>query len=471
MTVQCLRGVGLRGALGCGTESEYRFPRNFVMSVLAATSVFVVGCTSLETEQPNEATQVAKEAQQQSLSYISTSPLTLQDAVKLGVLGSSAVRNADLSMAIRNNDIAISRAAYYPELFVSISPTNVDGLVAAGAIGIQYTLYDFGLRAAELRASKSDAQRARYEIYGETNEAVKKTAQSYIALAAASRQIAVASRHSKAIEKLERRVRTRVEIGAASDVDLNEIRIAELDAATRRADAANQRDDALAELSSLVQVGPQSVLSIKDIQRILSVKGADAELNLHEFPLVAARREELDAALHRSDAARAGLFPRIRAQASAGLDLTSGGKATGTGVKIGPDIASTISLGGANRERRKNAKLNVVIAEQNLHEEIRLARLATERARIEYTASQADIVRSRSILKIARQKRDILVSEYEAGTRSLKDLVDAEEEMFQKEQSLVQAYARDLLARLEVLHATNLVSTRLYRPIQVEDDG
>jgi len=61
------------------------------------------------------------------------------------------------------------------------------------------------------------------------------------------------------------------------------------------------------------------------------------------------------------------------------------------------------------------------------------------------------------------KKREILAEEYETGARTLRDLVDVEEEFFGATRNLVESYQRSLLARLDMLASFNLASTKLYR--------
>jgi len=156
------------------------------------------------------------------MSRISTSPLGLSDAVRFGVLSSSAVATADIAIQQRRNEVVIAKAAFTPELYFNLSPTQ-SGSIGAGSAGLRFTLYDFGERAALLNASRASVERSNYEIFAEIDKAVENTVQRYIDLAVETDQVAAAQSYISRIRALEQRVKSRVDIGAASSVDLNEV--------------------------------------------------------------------------------------------------------------------------------------------------------------------------------------------------------------------------------------------------------
>jgi|GEM_PF-7050592 len=265
-----------------------------------------------------------------AVTRVSTNPLLLRNAVKFGVISSAKVSNAQSNIKVNANEVAISKSAFFPELFVDVSPVSDDLKIATGRAGVRYTLYDFGERTANLRAATANVERARYDILAEVDDSITQTGSRYIALSAATRLVQSARTYSNAIAALEERVRSRVEIGAASDADLKEIEIAKLNASNSLNEALSEQSDAKAELASLIGVRPQSVQGISGLSKALALPRLKASsIDPKSYPKVAAREKELAAAVYKRDATKAGLLPKLGLSASAGVDVTDNASVKG----------------------------------------------------------------------------------------------------------------------------------------------
>jgi len=180
-------------------------------AVLLCGVALFSGCGSTNTD---EITSPVRNIDFSEISRVSTSPLALTDAVRFGVLSSSAVATADIAMEQRKNEVVLAKAAFQPELYFNLSPSSGRSL-GSGSAGLRFTLYDFGERAALLNASQAGVKRSNYEVFAEIDEAVENTVRRYIDLAVETDQVSAAQSYMSRIRALERRVQSRVEIGAA----------------------------------------------------------------------------------------------------------------------------------------------------------------------------------------------------------------------------------------------------------------
>lgn len=393
-------------------------------------------------------------------SQISTSPLKLKDAVRLGILSSAEVRNKNFTIEQRANEAVIARAALYPELYAQLQPTlQSDENAATAGAGIRFTLYDFGERIARIKAADAGIEKSRFDVFQSIDESVLETVDSYINVAIDTELEKVARDYLAQIDELEEDVRTRVEIGAASNVDLNDIATGQLKAKseiiTANAKVKNSRD----ELASLVEVTPRGIEALNSLNSYLSIDNASARMptDLSLIPRIAALEKELDSARYLLDAEKAGILPRL------GIKLGLSISPTSSGVVAGPELSEMISLGGGRRQVVRNAELEVLKAQQQWSEEVRQTRLEFAQATTQLAAAQDRIGAFKKVLKLAMSTRDVMLGEYEIGNRDLGDLVEAEERIYGAEVSYTEGQRELLKAQLSVLIATNKAAARFYK--------
>lgn len=433
------------------------------LAIFLGAAVLLIGCAASDKDEiavPSRAIDISE------ISRVSTSPLALTDAVRFGVLSSSAVATADIAMEQRKNEVVLAKAAFQPELYFNISPSG-DKSLGSGNAGIRFTLYDFGERAALLNASMAGVERSNYEVFTEIDAAVERTVRRYIDLAVETDQVAAAQSYMANIRALESRVQSRVEIGAASAVDLNEVRTAVLEVQSDMIGARADLDLARAELASLIGVNPRQVLGVSQLRKLLlENENLTKPAEIETYPKVAALMQQLREDTYRKEALQAGLFTRIGVALGMKINLGSSGLSSDNGLVAGLDISDSISLGGGRNERRENAQLDVAATLRRLDEEIRLVRLEFQQARIGLASSDKRLRQQRSVLALSRKTRDLMIEEFELGSRSLRDLLDAEERIFRARQGLNEASRRILQDNLRAVMAQNLTSERLYSGIK-----
>lgn len=182
---------------------------------------------------------------------------------------------------------------------------------------------------------------------------------------------------------------------------------------------------------------------------------------MENFPTVAALKEAVTVAEFEAKATRASLFPKIGVEARVGVDVSSDGMKK-SGARIGPSISQTLSLGGGRKQRIMNAQLNLRVAQENLKEEYRLLNLAYRQATSDVSASRLRVVKRREILNLHIKSSQIMREEYELGNRSLRDLIDAEERIFNARTDLNEAYRDQLKDQLSLIKAVNRMSDKFY---------
>jgi outer membrane protein TolC len=406
----------------------------------------------------------------EKLSEIKTNPLPLTDAVRLGVLKSNGVALAQIARAKSETEIKVSQAAYWPEVFVGLSPSGADGTIAAASAGVRYTLFAFGARAAQVNASKAQQKAAESDVINATNASVAMVLEKYINVSV-NEAIAVAAReYSGRIDDLGASIESRVNSGASSPADLNEIKVGALraEAAVLNADADSA--NAKVELMSVTGLAPQSVQSAQSLQGLLALGEGDQTKtpDFAQFPQIRALDQTVLAAEAQLKAAKSGRIPRVNLEASAGFDITNSGATTEAGTRFGPSISNVFGLGGGNAARVSGALLDVTAAQTRRAEELR-------RLNELYLLAQNDISRAisneskrRAIYDETAKMLDIFTAEYQGGSRDLSEVVSVQDRLFQGRVDALNAMRDLLLAKMRFLIATNQLADRVYQKPNVQ---
>lgn len=430
-----------------------------VCAGLLLTGTLLMGCAVSDTPSIDARPGIVN----RELIKFSTNPLKVSDAVRLGVLSSTEVAAAELVIQQSDNEIAIAKASFYPEFYVNASPSTNDGQLANAGAGFRYTLFDFGARAAERDSKKAAFKGSKYDLLVKIEDSVSEVLQSYIALSIENTKLNAARHYVRSVRDMEKGVRARVEIGIASSVDMNELQSARIKADTAVLEAQTDQSNAHEALASLLGVFPRSVHSPDQLYNALAIKPQSHEqLNFQGFPRINALEAQVEEAEFQKKAAQAGLLPKLGLKLGVDLGLSKSGELSGNGIKAGPEISEVVSLGGGRKQRIQNAEIDVRLALRKRDEEIRLARLEAIQAKNSLIASSDRVKRRRSILSLTRQTRDTMQGEYEVGSRSLRDLLDAEERIYDAGVELNEARRINLVALLRYIMSVNKSSQYFY---------
>lgn len=434
-----------------------------LVSAIAITGAALSGCAPLGANIVTLEPSIAIDLEQRT--RVSTNPLSLSDGIRLGILNSNNILTADILIRQSMNEAVIARGAYFPELYVEVSPGSESNVIGAGGAGLRYTIFDFGARAAQLKATGAGVTRASFEQIVETESTAVDVALGYIDVVVDQEQIRAAEAYLVAVRDLQDGVRTRVEIGIASAIDQSVVDAGLIAANVEVVSAKSRAEASLATVESTVGISVASVQSTAALRRLLNASGTELPSDLSEFARYSALEAQVTEAQHALDAREAGLLPRIgvRVGVGAGIDVNQG--VVGTGLVAGPEISNTFSLGGARAAQVENAKFDVAIAEQMLEEEERSLQLHYNTAQIELAATLRRIDSQLEILKLTRERLDIMKSEYEIGNRDLQDLIQAERAIHDTQVEINETYRDNLRAHLNMLVTANLLSERLFNTV------
>ncbi|WUR12036.1 efflux transporter outer membrane subunit [[Empedobacter] haloabium] len=381
------------------------------------------------------------------------------------LIASALDNNRDLRTAALRIEEAraaynITRADRLPNLNGALTGTRARTPAwqdPAGGAGVGER-YDVGISSAfELDffgrvRSLSDAALASYLATDEARRAaqislVAEVAKAYFTERAYAEQLALAQSTYDARRRTYELTRQRMDVGASSLLDL---RLNETLMETARAQAlatARQRAQAENALTLLVGAPPAQAATgaMADDRQIDAMSAVPAGLPsdlLTRRPDIRAAEQRLRAANANIGAARAAFFPRISLTAALGSSspefsgLFDSGTRTWSFV---PQLTVPIFDAGRNRANLGLAEVRKDIAVADYEKTIQVAfrEVADALAARTYLADQ--VAAQRAIQEAQAERLRLLQLRFENGVASTLDVLDAQRELFDAQQQLVQA--------------------------------
>lgn len=143
-------------------------------------------------------------------------------------------------------------------------------------------------------------------------------------------------------------------------------------------------------------------------------------------------------------AARAALYPSLSLTGAITLNLLRGGRTAGEYI-LGPEVQFPALPTGATRAGVQARESRVVQAHAEWRRTVLDAIVEVENALLDYQGVTASVQSAARAARLYREARDLRRTQFENGSATLGDLIDAENELSQAERALAEAnYRRSL---------------------------
>ncbi len=378
--------------------------------------------------------------------------LTLDQAVRAAVAWHPQVTEASGSLSARREEIAVARAGYLPRVNAGVD-SGYDSRIADSwrprpTASVDQMLYDFGKVASAVAAARADTREGEAQLLLAIDDLVRQTAFAAIELQRAAALRTVAQAQLARIGEISRLVGDRSDVGAAtrSDALQARARVESARATLSQIEASTQRWSAA--LAFLVGRDTPVPGVTDDAPAFLDTACIDASVRPEPVPAIMAaeaRRDEAEANLRRS---KADQYPTIAFGGNASTDLASFTSDRSI-YSFGLRASSEVFGGGARRARARGAQLALGAAEAS----IAATRLETRQALAE-AGTQVPLLTD-LLQTLERRRTDMAetgklyeLQYLQMGTRTLVDLLNAEQELHQVGFEIVNT--RHDLRRLEI---------------------
>lgn len=462
--------------------------------------LFAVGLTPINiSAQKNSApdvgaekftTALLRDSVPESWSYVTdhvaTSPAddswweTFGDPVLSALIKRGEERSFTISETLHRIEMArlnweTARAAYFPTVGVSAGWTKAQssgmtGPVAGTAIGADY--FSLGLNFAweidlfgkvrdQSRAAKAsfDSQRAQYT--GAMISLSSNIATAYFNYRLAQLRVDVAQAQIASQQRITKITEARHEAGLASKLDVAQSLTVLYSTQASLPSLINMRVAALNNIALLVGCYPDEIKGELEPLRDLPIAfqtvslGVPADL-LRRRPDVLQAEYQLAGYAAQLGVAKKDFLPTLSLQGSVGTSAHRAGdlfSKESLAYSISPQLSWTIFEGMARNRRLASAKEQMQAGIDNYNMVVMNAVLETENALAAYDASLHQISLYRKVLNESREVFDLAVDRYKKGLAAFTDVMDAQINTLNYENTLLQTRAAALISLIKLYTA------------------
>lgn len=375
-------------------------------------------------------------------------PLTLNDAVLLAVTRHPTITSQIATVSQARGGIDVAKAGYFPQITVgtgSGSSTKVHDAFGSTISGgstntvsmqISQMLWDFGKVSSTVDQAEATVRREQANLLLQLSAVEQKTAESFINTHRYQEQVEIARQEVEATQQIYEMARLRAESGVSTRSDPIQAKTRVQSAQATLIAVKALSDEMSQHLRTLVGgvVKDGVALPFPD-ERIATVQMDNAPLSTSLMPgVLVAQTQEL-IARGQLDNAKAQMWPTFALNYANTKNVT--GTNAATNIEHGSNHSLTVGIqwtayqGGALAGQIRSAQYALEAARLN----VASARLAGSDAARGYR-EQALGARSR-LGKLGERKasiaatRELYREQYKLGTRSILDVLNAEQEYYQ----------------------------------------
>ena len=368
-------------------------------------------------------------------------PLDMAAAIRAAVQSHPSVRGAGEQVLQAGESVEAAKAGYKPQITGGVDVQNNSSrnsnydsrhVFTAKLAGSQM-LYDFGKVTGAVRMAESSVRASKAQVELAIDQVTVGTAQAWVDAHLQQSLLQITREQLAAVSAIKGRVTERYTKGATSQSDVEQAnsRVDAVRAQLLGAEAEAQRAS-LALMHLTGRTAPVEIVG--DIPVILygaACQGSVEEPDTPAVRIAAARRDEALAGLF---IARAQRMPTVSLDGSVGQALTRGSRLNGeeaTTGQVGINLSMPLYQGGSAQARERGATYQLRAFEDGVRQaqlEMRQG-FADAKAQVDGWSQRAPVLQAR--VESINATRGLYQQQYlHLGTRSLLDLLNAEQEYF-----------------------------------------
>lgn len=370
------------------------------------------------------------------------SAMDMTQAVIAAVASHPSVRSAASRTLQAGEGIAAARAGYYPQVSAGVNSrlrsSRQDGYASRNThqvgVTVSQMLYDFDKVGSGVAEAEAAVVAANARVLATVDDVVRETAQAWIEVRRYDALDDVAREQVKGVQALADLVRERHNKGAASRSDLVQAQSRVAAAQAKQLDTQGQAARWRQSLTLLTHRAAAVTAAGESIPAVANACLGPETPNLPAFPAAAvqvaqAEREVARAQLRKANAE---LKPTLSLDGSAYRGLSDRSRQAGQAVdwSMMVNFSTPLYEGGRLQARQRAATYAVETAEAAVAQAELNARQRLQDAQ-QQTRSHASLLPVLAQrVDITRETRDLYRQQYlQLGTRSLLDLLNAEQEL------------------------------------------
>jgi len=410
---------------------------------------------------------------------------TLDAALAMAYAGNPTLQAGRLGVGVLDESVAETVAAWRPVIGVSTGPLRTASHVSAGGQSLSTTLnsrqtvlqlnqrlFDFGQTSNAVKAAEERVMAGRAQLLGNEQNILLTAAQAYMDVLQAEAVLALSRKNAEVLERqlaaaeagFQRQLSTRTDLAQAQARRAN---------AQANLDVARESLDTARAVYETVIGQPPGALAFPARLPPLPASAEEAARRAQsEFPAVLAAERNVAAEQASLDAIKAGLLPTITLQAQSSWASNSAvGIDESRDRRVGLQLSMPLYAGGAQQARIRGSALGVQQRQLELDATRRETRRGVLASWNGLLAARARVASFRASVAANEVAYEGAQAEYQRiGSRTLLDVLNAEQELFTAQVSLAQARRDEVVAAFQVNAAIGgLTARKLDLPVNIHD--
>jgi TolC family type I secretion outer membrane protein len=401
-------------------------------------------------------------------------PLSLQQAIALGVSHSLEVQAADAKLESFRQAALAARGALLPHLdaraavghgrLESVSPAEQRAR-KDGSITLRQSVFDLPA-TREAQRQNMLTESARLQWQAAVSSASLQVSTSYLQALQARLTLELGSSHERLLGELLSYISQRAEAGGTSIAERDRVKARVANARSQQADARANLRAALRTLATLIGEAPSRlVMAVPDALAVpLDAASALDEARQTNRELVAGRTEAEAAALE-ARGQRARFLPRLELEVSHNRAVNNGGSESYSRdtkamlvvnwslLNGGTDLAQ----GRAAAARKREKELLADDLERKLEQDLEASYASLDAVADRYSALREELLANRSVVSAFQ-------AQLVGGNRPLLDVLDAYQRLHQSRLDLAQLVLGEVGNHAKVAHITGRLARAGSRP-------
>ena len=424
----------------------------------------------------------------------------LIDAYRQALQSDPVLKQAEAQSRIGEAGADISRSVLLPQLNGQVSfndshgissgtqvfydkngnPTLEDTTVHTGgrsrteSVGLTQVLFDLG-QFSTWRASKASARAAEAQYTAAEQNLILRVAQAYFTVLSDEEQLKYAEANEKALQKQLDQAQAKYDVGFAAITDVVDAK-AQHDTAV--ANVISVKNQVFNDRQALAQITGQPPGTLDTLTDNLPLTPPQPD-NMQDWvntalasnPSLQAQRDQREAAQHDVTAAYAGHLPTLDASVSysrnpswGGVGFTTSGVPRGdsrsSGTTVGLVLSVPLFAGGGIHARVKQAIAQRDQASDVLEQDRRTVLSNTRSAFNAIEAGISSVQAQKAAVESAKTALDATQAGYQIGTRTIVDLLIAQQNYFQAQSAYSQSRHALVVNRLNLEFAAGTLSVK-----------
>ena len=410
---------------------------------------------------------------------------SLEQTVALALDTHPDIRQAFARFKSKEEDVNRASAGYLPTVDITAgygyeytaTPGNRlselgfdDGETELGrgefGVSLRQILFDGMFTSHEVKRTKFEASAEQWTLISTAEDLALSVSQAYLNYLKTQQLVTLSEKNVDSHKEIYGQIKERTDSGMGSIADLSQATGRLARAQSNLIAARNNHEDARAEFISVTDIMPDDlVMPVPDANMLPADTASGLSFAIEHHPIIKAAQQDIQAARAYSGSVKANYYPQLSLEVAANADNDLVGEDGFN--RLGEDVGGyrndlTVMLrmrynlysGGKDVALERGAAYKTTEAQEINY---RAHRQVTESFRLAWNAYEMLGLQKQYIQQhviTSKDTQDAYQQQFSLGQRSLLDLLDTENELFQARKDYLDANFDELSARYRLLNVS-----------------